>query len=124
MRADFSARVAVSERTTRSGGRVCVTLTLQADRVEEVEDVYARLYAVPDVLLSGDHEAIRRWRQQESRELTRTRRPDLVRDLVGGSAAGGEHGQPTPLDQPRPPSLGSERQHSQRTNAEREPKRL
>jgi putative lipoic acid-binding regulatory protein len=45
------ARVAVSERATRSGGRVCVTLTLQVERVEEVEDVYAALYSVPDVLL-------------------------------------------------------------------------
>lgn len=46
-----SARVAVSERVTRSGDRVCVTLTLQAERVEEVEEVYGRLYSLPDVLL-------------------------------------------------------------------------
>lgn len=46
-----AARVVVSERTTRSGDRVCVTLTLQAACVEEVEDVYVRLYSVPDILL-------------------------------------------------------------------------
>jgi tRNA (guanine37-N1)-methyltransferase len=33
---------------------------------------------VPAVLLSGDHAAIRRWRQQQSLERTLQRRPDLV----------------------------------------------
>lgn len=33
--------------------------------------------AVPDVLLSGDHERIRRWRRKEALLLTRQRRPDL-----------------------------------------------
>ena len=32
---------------------------------------------VPEVLLSGDHERIRQWRRQQSRDLTRERRPDL-----------------------------------------------
>lgn len=32
---------------------------------------------VPEVLLSGDHDRIRRWRRQKSLELTRERRPDL-----------------------------------------------
>ncbi len=32
---------------------------------------------VPDVLLSGDHGAIRRWREDEARRVTRERRPDL-----------------------------------------------
>jgi tRNA (guanine37-N1)-methyltransferase len=36
--------------------------------------------AVPDVLLSGDHEAIRRWRESAAAELTRSRRPDLIAD--------------------------------------------
>lgn len=33
--------------------------------------------AVPDVLLSGDHAAIERWRAERAAELTRARRPDL-----------------------------------------------
>lgn len=33
---------------------------------------------VPDVLLSGDHVAVARWRAQESRRRTRERRPDLM----------------------------------------------
>lgn len=33
--------------------------------------------AVPDVLLNGDHGAIRRWRQEQSRQRTMLRRPDL-----------------------------------------------
>lgn len=32
---------------------------------------------VPDVLLSGDHEAVRRWRSDRAREATRVKRPDL-----------------------------------------------
>ncbi len=33
---------------------------------------------VPEVLLSGDHAAIARWRRKESLRLTRARRPDLL----------------------------------------------
>jgi tRNA (guanine37-N1)-methyltransferase len=34
-------------------------------------------HAVPDVLLSGDHGAVERWRRDESERLTQQRRPDL-----------------------------------------------
>lgn len=34
--------------------------------------------AVPEVLLSGDHEKIRRWRLEQSRRRTAERRPDLT----------------------------------------------
>ena len=34
--------------------------------------------SVPEVLLSGDHEAIRRWRRREALRQTRRRRPDLL----------------------------------------------
>lgn len=37
-----------------------------------------RGWRVPDVLLSGDHEAIRKWREQEAWRRTRRRRPDLL----------------------------------------------
>lgn len=33
---------------------------------------------VPEVLLSGDHEAIRKWRQQEALRITKENRPDLL----------------------------------------------
>jgi tRNA (guanine37-N1)-methyltransferase len=33
---------------------------------------------VPEVLLSGDHEQIAKWREQSSRERTQQRRPDLL----------------------------------------------
>ncbi len=35
---------------------------------------------VPQILLSGDHEAIERWRRDAAREKTRRNRPDLVED--------------------------------------------
>lgn len=34
-------------------------------------------HAVPDVLISGHHEKIRAWRQAQSEEITKRRRPDL-----------------------------------------------
>jgi tRNA (guanine37-N1)-methyltransferase len=37
--------------------------------------------AVPNVLLSGNHEAIRRWRLQQSLGRTEQRRPDLLESL-------------------------------------------
>jgi tRNA (guanine37-N1)-methyltransferase len=34
---------------------------------------------VPDVLLSGDHGAVAKWRAEQSRQRTRERRPDLLK---------------------------------------------
>jgi tRNA (guanine37-N1)-methyltransferase len=34
--------------------------------------------AVPEVLLSGDHEAIKRWRRKEALRQTLLKRPDLL----------------------------------------------
>ena len=33
---------------------------------------------IPDVLLSGNHAMIERWRREESERITRERRPDLL----------------------------------------------
>ncbi|MEJ2367998.1 MAG: tRNA (guanosine(37)-N1)-methyltransferase TrmD [Acidobacteriota bacterium] len=46
-----------------------------------------RGWKVPEILLSGNHEAIRRWRREQSIDLTKARRPDLLNGLedVGGS---------------------------------------
>jgi tRNA (guanine37-N1)-methyltransferase len=38
-----------------------------------------RGYAVPDVLISGDHQKIKEWRQNEAQKLTSLRRPDLMK---------------------------------------------
>lgn len=35
-------------------------------------------YAIPDVLLSGDHARIAKWRRAEAERITRERRPDLA----------------------------------------------
>jgi tRNA (guanine37-N1)-methyltransferase len=37
-----------------------------------------RGHTVPDILLTGDHAAIARWRQEESLKKTRERRADLL----------------------------------------------
>lgn len=36
-------------------------------------------HEIPDVLLSGDHGGIEKWRQAQSLELTKKRRPDLIK---------------------------------------------
>ena len=44
--------------------------------------------AVPEVLLSGDHERIRAWRLAEAEAITRKRRPDLWAGYVAGGKQG------------------------------------
>jgi len=41
-----------------------------------------RGHRVPEVLRSGDHAAIRRWRRQRAHEITRERRPDLLASVA------------------------------------------
>jgi len=43
--------------------------------------------AVPEVLRSGDHAAVARWRAEQARERTRARRPDLLRTRPGGEGS-------------------------------------
>jgi tRNA (guanine37-N1)-methyltransferase len=40
--------------------------------------------AIPEVLLSGNHAAIARWRQAQAEAITRERRPDLWADRAAG----------------------------------------
>jgi tRNA (guanine37-N1)-methyltransferase len=42
---------------------------------------------VPEVLLSGDHERISRWRGEQAARRTRSRRPDLARNARSSAAA-------------------------------------
>ena len=39
--------------------------------------------AIPEVLLSGDHEKIAKWRREQAEAITRARRPDLSQKLKG-----------------------------------------
>jgi tRNA (guanine37-N1)-methyltransferase len=50
---------------------------------------------VPEVLASGDHARIRRWRREEAERLTRERRPDLWQRYVavGGTEAADDRAQ-------------------------------
>jgi tRNA (guanine37-N1)-methyltransferase len=38
---------------------------------------------VPDVLLSGHHENVEKWRREQSLERTRDKRPDLYEKYMG-----------------------------------------
>ena len=55
--------------------------SFEADRLEAPHFTRPREFrgmAVPEVLLSGDHEAIARWRREQSEKVTRERRSDLL----------------------------------------------
>ena len=43
---------------------------------------------VPQVLLSGDHGAVTRWRMEQAKALTLARRPDLLQKKEGGEGTG------------------------------------
>ena len=60
---------AVQESFSQAGLLDCPQYTRPAD---------FRGWRVPETLLSGNHEQIRRWRQQASREKTARNRPDLL----------------------------------------------
>ena len=50
--------------------------------------------SVPEILLSGDHGAVARWRKEQARAATRSRRPDLWAD-AGARGATGVSGEDT-----------------------------
>jgi putative lipoic acid-binding regulatory protein len=45
------ARASVAHRTSSRGGRVCVTLTVNAFTVDEVIEVYDRVHQVPELMM-------------------------------------------------------------------------
>jgi tRNA (guanine37-N1)-methyltransferase len=62
-----------------------------------------REMTVPDVLLSGDHAKIERWRLEQARERTRRRRPDLWQEYEkkkAGSSGGGDRESPPVGEEP------------------------
>ena len=68
--------------------RVALAFTLSTlyllvqPRPEVLETPQGEQMPVPKVLLSGNHEHIRQWRQQQSLLRTWTRRPELLTDLA------------------------------------------
>jgi tRNA (guanine37-N1)-methyltransferase len=55
--------------------------TFEANLLEHPQYTRPRVFEgreIPPVLLSGDHQAIARWKRQQSEQLTRRRRPDLI----------------------------------------------
>ena len=48
-------------------------------RPQEWVDANGKSWPVPDVLTSGNHAEIAKWRKAQSHEITTARRPDLVK---------------------------------------------
>ena len=63
-----------------------LTESFQQDRLEAphyTRPAEFRGHAVPEVLRSGDHAAVERWRREKAFEITKERRPDLLGDTRG-----------------------------------------
>ncbi|MGF2040011.1 MAG: tRNA (guanosine(37)-N1)-methyltransferase TrmD [Nostoc sp. CmiVER01] len=79
-------------------GTVAKTESLTAESFEEglldypqyTRPANFRGLKVPDVLLSGNHAAIARWRYEQQIQRTRDRRPDLLEKLKQGAGGQGE----------------------------------
>ncbi|MFS0517893.1 tRNA (guanosine(37)-N1)-methyltransferase TrmD [Nostoc sp. UIC 10607] len=79
-------------------GTVAKTESLTAESFEEglldypqyTRPANFRGLKVPDVLLSGNHAAIARWRYEQQIQKTRARRPDLLEKLDKGTRAQGD----------------------------------
>ncbi len=51
----------------------------QYTRPAEWTTVDGRIFAVPEILRSGDHGKVAKWRKEQSAQLTAARRPDLLK---------------------------------------------
>jgi tRNA (guanine37-N1)-methyltransferase len=75
----FSALEAASgEATPSTSHQSLVTRHLLLDCPHYTRPAEFRGWSVPEVLLGGNHEEIRRWRVQKALEKTRRNRPDLL----------------------------------------------
>jgi tRNA (guanine37-N1)-methyltransferase len=75
----FSAlEAAGSEGTFSTSHQSLVTSHLLLDFPHYTRPAEFRSWSVPEVLLGGNHEEIRRWRLQKALEKTRRNRPDLL----------------------------------------------
>src|SRR6266851_1294019 len=67
-----------SDRTSPTSHQSPVTSHLHLDCPHYTRPADFRNWPVPEVLLGGNHEEIRRWRLQKALEKTRRNRPDLL----------------------------------------------
>ncbi|WP_392481192.1 tRNA (guanosine(37)-N1)-methyltransferase TrmD [Nostoc sp. C110] len=82
-------------------GTVAKTESLTAESFEEglldypqyTRPANFRGLKVPDVLLSGNHAAIAKWRYEQQIQKTRDRRPDLLEEWKQGSRGAGDAGE-------------------------------
>ena len=70
-----------SEATLSTSHQSPVTSQLLLDCPHYTRPAEFRGWNVPEVLLGGNHEEIRRWRLQQALEKTRRNRPDLLRNV-------------------------------------------
>jgi tRNA (guanine37-N1)-methyltransferase len=75
---DAMTETAIGDARFSTSHQSLVTSHLLLDYPHYTRSAEFRGWSVPDVLLGGNHEEIRRWRQQKALEKTRRNRPDLL----------------------------------------------
>jgi tRNA (guanine37-N1)-methyltransferase len=76
--AGASAELSTSHRSPITSHELLSTSHLLLDYPHYTRPAEFRGWTVPDVLLGGNHEEIRKWRQKKALEKTRRNRPDLI----------------------------------------------
>ena len=73
-----AAETAAGELAAPTSQRSPVTSHLLLDFPHYTRPAEFRGWPVPEILIGGNHEQIRRWRQDKALEKTRRNRPDLL----------------------------------------------
>lgn len=67
---------------TTKYGRKCTKLGLLLEYSQYTRPINFRGWRVPEVLFSGDHKKIAEWRAKKALEITKKKRPDLLKGTV------------------------------------------
>jgi tRNA (guanine37-N1)-methyltransferase len=67
-----------SESFAAGSGEACLATTMLLEYPQYTRPENFRGWKVPEILLSGNHQEIEKWRHEQSLKRTRSRRPDLL----------------------------------------------
>ncbi len=84
----FTTRAEAGEAIENAGPDSMCGSGVLLDYPHYTRPAYFRGMAVPEVLLNGNHEEIRRWRREQALKKTLRNRPDLIDDAMLGGEDG------------------------------------
>lgn len=80
-----AAKVSVNQSPVHTSHQSLVASHLLLDFPHYTRPAEFRGWPVPEILIGGNHEQIRRWRQEKALEKTRRNRPDLLAGALPGA---------------------------------------